>query len=392
MAQINQNMTHGSLFSGIGGFDLAAEWMGWDNIFHCEWNPFGQKVLKHHFPNSISYNDITKTDFSIHANKIDILTGGFPCQPYSSAGKRLGKADERHLFPEMLRCIKEVKPRYIVGENVRGLVSWGGGWYSTRCAMIWKGKAMQYNRFLFLLQVSAHRTKDKEFGLLLTPTTKEDPVNLEKFKKRMEKYPNGTTMPNLATQVMEMLPTPNASDSNNANNKENHDVKRGYLRGFASMGLLPTPLASCMEQTNTEAYDKRMERLVEKGHHPFTMPLDQMAIRGLLPTPMASEGDKMTGSITENQMSLTKMVRQGMLPTPNSFDWNTARSEETLEKAKERHKEKGVVLQSSLRQIAGQGFQLSPLFVGEMMGFPKNWTTSPFLNGEKNQSKPTETP
>lgn len=120
-------MTHGSLFSGIGGFDLAAEWVGWDNIFHCEWNPFGQKVLKHHFPNSISYNDITKTDFSIHAGQIDILTGGFPCQPYSSAGKQLGKADERHLFPEMLRAIKEIKPRYIVGENVRGLVSWGGG-------------------------------------------------------------------------------------------------------------------------------------------------------------------------------------------------------------------------------------------------------------------------
>lgn len=120
-------MTHGSLFSGIGGFDLAADCMGWDNIFHCEWNPFGQKVLKHHFPNSISYNDITKTDFSIHAGQIDILTGGFPCQPYSSAGKQLGKADERHLFPHMLRCIKEVKPKWVIGENVRGLVSWGGG-------------------------------------------------------------------------------------------------------------------------------------------------------------------------------------------------------------------------------------------------------------------------
>jgi DNA (cytosine-5)-methyltransferase 1 len=120
-------MTHGSLFSGIGGFDLAAHWMGWDNIFHCEWNPFGQKVLKHHFPNSISYNDITKTDFTVHEGRIDILTGGFPCQPYSSAGKRLGKADERHLFPEMLRAIKEIKPKFIIGENVRGLVSWGGG-------------------------------------------------------------------------------------------------------------------------------------------------------------------------------------------------------------------------------------------------------------------------
>jgi len=120
-------MTHASLFSGIGGFDLAAEWMGWENLFHCEWNPFGQRVLKHHFPNSISYNDITKTDFSIHRGQVDILTGGFPCQPYSSAGKRLGKADERHLFPHMLRCIKEVKPRWVVGENVRGLVNWNGG-------------------------------------------------------------------------------------------------------------------------------------------------------------------------------------------------------------------------------------------------------------------------
>lgn len=120
-------MTHASLFSGIGGFELAAEWMGWENLFHCEWNPFGQRVLKHHFPNSISYNDITKTDFSIHRGQVDILTGGFPCQPYSSAGKRLGKADERHLFPHMLRCIKEVKPKWIIGENVRGLVNWNGG-------------------------------------------------------------------------------------------------------------------------------------------------------------------------------------------------------------------------------------------------------------------------
>lgn len=120
-------MTHASLFSGIGGFDLAAEWIGWENLFHCEWNPFGQRVLKHHFPNSISYNDITKTDFTIHRGQVDILTGGFPCQPYSSAGKRLGKEDERHLFPEMLRTIEQVQPRWVVGENVLGIVNWGGG-------------------------------------------------------------------------------------------------------------------------------------------------------------------------------------------------------------------------------------------------------------------------
>jgi len=120
-------MKHGSLFSGIGGFDLAAEWMGWENKFHCEWNPFGQRVLKHYWPNAESFNDITKTDFTKYANKIDILTGGFPCQPYSSAGKRLGKEDERHLWPEMLRAIREISPRFVVGENVRGLTNWNGG-------------------------------------------------------------------------------------------------------------------------------------------------------------------------------------------------------------------------------------------------------------------------
>lgn len=120
-------LKHGSLFSGIGGFDLAAQWAGWENIFHCEINPFGQKVLSYYWPNSIQYHDITKTDFTIHRGNIDILTGGFPCQPYSAAGKRLGKEDERHLWPEMLRAIREISPRWIVGENVFGLVNWSGG-------------------------------------------------------------------------------------------------------------------------------------------------------------------------------------------------------------------------------------------------------------------------
>ena len=120
-------MRHGSLFSGIGGFDLASEWMGWENVFHCEWNPFGQKVLEYYWPNAITYHDITKTDFTIHRGRIDILTGGFPCQPYSSAGKRLGKEDERHLWPEMLRAIREIQPTWVVGENVRGLTNWNGG-------------------------------------------------------------------------------------------------------------------------------------------------------------------------------------------------------------------------------------------------------------------------
>ena len=120
-------MKHGSLFSGIGGFDLAAEWMGWENIFHCEIAEFPRQILKYHFPNSICYEDIKKTDFRKHRGEVDIISGGFPCQPYSNAGKRRGKEDDRHLWPEMLRVIREVQPRFVVGENVAGLLSWNNG-------------------------------------------------------------------------------------------------------------------------------------------------------------------------------------------------------------------------------------------------------------------------
>ncbi|NBP71429.1 MAG: DNA (cytosine-5-)-methyltransferase [Cytophagia bacterium] len=101
--------------------------MGWENRFHCEWNEFGKKVLKYYWPEADSHDDITKTDFTKYNGTIDLISGGFPCQPYSSAGKRLGKADDRHLWPHMLRAIKEVTPRWVVGENVRGLTNWNGG-------------------------------------------------------------------------------------------------------------------------------------------------------------------------------------------------------------------------------------------------------------------------
>ena len=225
-----------------GGFDLAAEWMGWENKFHCEWNPFGQKVLHHYWPNAEQFTDITKTDFTKYEGTIDIISGGFPCQPYSSAGKRLGKEDERHLWPEMLRAIREIQPRWVVGENVRGLINWGG-WYSTRCKLTWKLKGTKLSRFYFQLAPSTLHTEGIEYGL---------------------------------------LPTPTASDSN------------AGRRGNAP----------------------------RQGHNPMT----------------------------------------------NSLKDAVNYLEETLKCS-----------------------HLNPLFVEEMMGFPKNWTTLPFLNGAMNQSKHTET-
>lgn len=115
--------THGSLFSGIGGSEIAAEIMGRKNMFHCEINPFGRKILDYWFPNSKSYEDITKTDFTEWREKINVLTGGFPCQPFSVAGQRKGAEDNRYLWPEMLRAIREIQPDWVVGENVAGILS-----------------------------------------------------------------------------------------------------------------------------------------------------------------------------------------------------------------------------------------------------------------------------
>lgn len=106
---------------------MAAEWMGWQNVFNCEINPFCRQVLSYYWPEAKSYTDIKNTDFTSYADQIDILSGGFPCQPYSTAGKRKGTADDRHLWPYMLRAIREIAPRFVVGENVSGLISWSAG-------------------------------------------------------------------------------------------------------------------------------------------------------------------------------------------------------------------------------------------------------------------------
>lgn len=116
-------MTHGALFNGIGGFQLAASWCGWDNVFSVEIDKWCNKVTAQHFPNCTQYEDIYNFNGKPYAGSIDVISGGFPCQPFSLAGKRKGKEDDRHLWPEMLRVIQEIKPTWVVGENVAGIVN-----------------------------------------------------------------------------------------------------------------------------------------------------------------------------------------------------------------------------------------------------------------------------
>ena len=116
-------MTHASVFSGIGGPEVAATMLGWENLFHCEINPFGKQVLDYWYPNSKSYEDITTTDFTEWRGRVDVLTGGFPCQPFSYAGRRRGAEDDRYLWPSMYRAIDEIQPTWVVAENVAGILT-----------------------------------------------------------------------------------------------------------------------------------------------------------------------------------------------------------------------------------------------------------------------------
>lgn len=124
--------THGSLFSGIGAPELASEWMGWKNLFHCEINDFCRSFLEKRFKGT-SYADITKTDFNIWRNRVDILTGGFPCQDASKAkqmgGKgQLGLEGERTgLWWHMCRAVDEIRPRWVVAENVANITRVNNG-------------------------------------------------------------------------------------------------------------------------------------------------------------------------------------------------------------------------------------------------------------------------
>ena len=118
---MTHELTHIDLFSGIGGFALAARWAGFRTVCFSEVDPYAGAVLRKHWPDVPNLGDITKADFEPYADAT-VLTGGWPCQPWSNAGKKLGTNDARHLWPSMLQAIRTTRPAWVVGENVAGII------------------------------------------------------------------------------------------------------------------------------------------------------------------------------------------------------------------------------------------------------------------------------
>lgn len=300
-------MNHASLFSGIGGFDLAAREVGWNNVFQCEIDPFCQSVLKYYFPKTVLYEDIKRTDFTSWKGKIDVLTGGFPCQPFSVAGQRKGADDDRYLWPEMLRVIRETRPRWVIGENVAGITN----------------------------MVQPGSETDVE--------TKSD-QDEENYKETIleQEYIINTICDDLEREGYSVQPIIVPACGVGAPHKR-----------YRICSLLPTVQTQGLKVCDKDGKTRFMDL--------SSLPKQGIKYGDLLPTPVASDH---TGSCT-----IRKMTKSNGAPRTDSL------------------RNMPAVIGMDGDRLNGRVFQLSPLFVEEMMGYPLMWTTLPFLtgNGEKNQ-------
>ena len=408
--------THGSLFSGIGGPEIAAEEMGWKNMFHCEINPFGRKILDYWFPNSKSYEDITKTDFTEWREKSMSSPEVFPASlflaPDSERERKMTatsgrKCYERYgrfspiglLVKTLLESSQWYNPAVKLRWDVKNLCSErltekeyciSRNTSSKQCVTTLNVKDIPSNRLLFRLVPSERRTEETVSSLLPTVQTQGLKVCNENGKTTF--YPVG------------LLPTPRAVEvvehpmKAAARTKDRTGTKLNNLSSGAAFGLLPTPMAS--DATTGAIIGKNDQFVTTRNGTPRR--INQNGQNGsvglarmvrLLPTPNAREADKYSKKYNPNSQmgtALTAMAVNGMLPTPAARDYQPSVSPQALKRKNGKMRTDAlcnlpVMLGEHHSQNGGKTSQLNPLFVAEMMGFPPDWTVLPFQSGGRNR-------
>tara|TARA_R100001591_G_scaffold20465_2_gene28981 strand:- start:76 stop:939 length:864 start_codon:yes stop_codon:yes gene_type:complete len=265
---------HLDLFSGIGGFSLGLEATGaFETVAFCDYDQYCQKVLRKHWPWVTIYDDVKELNSErLSANghtEVDIITGGYPCQPFSIAGRQKGEQDPRHVWPEMFRLVKELRPTWVIGENVSGHIKLG---LDTVLENL-ESEGYATRRLVFQLRASVQTTKEKGSGYWRTPDahSMRGPCSETRMKMKLEKnlpislndqvrHPNlmwptprakepgrttvgyGRGLKELVEGKQQRFPTPTARDWRDAGPNVNYEKvkKKGRLAGHSGGSLNPT--------------------------------------------------------------------------------------------------------------------------------------------------------
>ena len=408
-------MIHASVFSGIGGPEVAAAMLGWKNAFHCEINPFGRSVLEYWFPESESYEDITKTDFYKWRGKVDVLTGGFPCQPFSYAGKRGG--GETITVTSGRRCIALLAKSGPLGSLLRMLLA-SPLWSKEGYSLTWDVKQLCSTRMTTFTDMCSGRPSPSRGSARISNVSDIQSSRLL-FRLRVS-GPLIKETESSSSRIM-MLKTPTAFDAKDqlpksaAQTSSTGTLAQEIQNGYAAKRglLLPTPTAG--EATKYRLTYKQGSQMGES--------LSAMAGSGMLPTPTARDyknpsspdGKRIQRKKNQNwTIELSDLAAMKMLPMPSARDWQPPYNEDAMVRKNGMVRDDqlcSLPTMLGLKERGGISFRLSPLFTEEMMGFPFLWTTLPFLSrcprglienltkqdstaesGEPSRSKPTETP
>lgn len=351
-----------SLFSGVGMIDLAAQWAGIETVAMCEIQPYPQQILKKRFPEAKIYDDIFKLSAEKLKNdgitKVDIISGGFPCQPFSVAGNREGEEDERYLWPEMCRIIRELKPRWILGENVPGLLSIAdvsgrrGGTFGS----ILKDLAqMGYDAIWSVYganEVGAPHKRERVFILGYAQHNGYASTEIERIpdtaisnKQKRKKQTGQFEGAGISGEFSGLWPTPTVN--RNYNRKGCSDTSGNGLA--TAVGMWPTPKGSLRGDCPSE----------RKRNTP-----DLSTVVNLWTTPTANDGtnSSMPRSQKERDSVIGAVIREEKL-------WGTHTASCSV-RSKKFQREKLTPMEYA-KSLDGQ---LNPDWVEIMMGLPIGWT------------------